>query len=351
MTNEKKWIGEGLKPNSVNCNVLNVLRTLIENENTIVYIPDGYKKGSTSSSLDSRVHFYPSEAGRRIEVVGITSNQERFNFSLQGLVNVLVEQDLPNSTEVKLVPKKVWRQYNIIRDSKLMFDYIIARLDEESFNDLRDAGLLYYNGMQVPENHCFNSDFLYKVMLKDIPLISLNWAQPVNIGLYKMMKEDLLISNKLKDLKILKSDLIEKTGFVSKPSEDSDIYIEKYDTSKISTKLRESYEANCITYSLSGSEIKTSPDDLEIGYINSFDTVEKVIKEMSCLSKRQKELRFMIRCIIMAIENSKKQGSYNWSDEYLVPRSKNRYRKETTIEVDGELIKLVRDRYTKKVNL
>lgn len=335
----KKYIGEGLKNTGPNLNVLNVLRTLIENKNTVVYIPDGYKK-STNSGSDPKVHFYPSEAGRRIEVVGITSNQTRFNFSLLGLVNVLVEEYLPNTNEVQLAPKKVWRQYNIIRDSKLMFDYIIAKLDKSSFDDLRDADILYYNGVKVPRNHCYNSEFLYKVMLKDIPLISLNWAQPVNIGLYNMMKEDISISQNLKAMKAKLKEL----NYIPLVK-DSDIYTESLLKSPNSKETEEYYDAECIVYRFPDLE----KENFVVEDFSEYSPVQ-LSEFINDLKNNQKHIRFMIRCVIMAIENSKKKGSYDWSDEYLVPRSKNKYRKETMVDVDGSSVKLVRERSIQKVS-
>ena len=332
-----KFIGEGLKVEGPNLNVINVLRVLVEDKGSIVYIPHGYKK-ETSTSGDPKVHFNPVEAGKSIKVTDIQSNQERFNFSLTGLVDVMVEQEIA-SGEVCLVPKKIWRQYNIIRDGKLMMDYIVCKLSEEAFTNLRNAGILYYNGVAVPNNHIYVPDFLYKVVLKDIPLISLNWAQPVNIGLYDYMIEEQELMAKLKILRSLIKEY--KADGQTLPEKNSDIYVEAYSGSE---KVEPTGTAKCVVYSL----VDVPEFDLS-GYEERFPSLVYAEAEKKKLSDRLSDIRFISRCIILAIEESKKKGSYDWSELEKVPRSKNKMRQYATIDVDGKKIGLTRTVFEKSV--
>ena len=159
----KKWIGKGLKnlvKDSPNLNVINILRSLIEDKDSVCYIPLSYIS-ERKTNLDPKVHFQPIESGKTIVVKSITSHRERFNFSISGEVDVYVEYE--NNGIVELVPKKIFRTYTIIRDGKLAIDYIIAKLSKSAFEELKNAGVLYYNGQQVLDNHTYISTFLYKV--------------------------------------------------------------------------------------------------------------------------------------------------------------------------------------------
>ena len=340
------FIGDGLKSEGVSLNVLNILRSLVEDRDSIVYIPQDYKRGSASSGYDSKVHALPSEAGKPIHVIGLSSNQERFNFSVLGLVDIMVEEDSVDG-EVSLVPKKVFRQYTIVRDGNLTMEYIVAKLSAKSFTVLRDAGILYYNGVGVPKNHKHNPDFIYKIKLEGLPVVSCNWARPVVLGLYELMNTDNEVTQTLKVVKELISDYKEEGQFL--PTVSSDVYQEKPDVPSKSTG--EEYEANCVTYEFDdddGNFVLPTKEFLRSTYpdIRVLEAYRKSLAEL------QTNTRFNSRCIIMAIENSKKKGGYDWSEPEKVPRSKNKMRQKCTFVIpDGSVRTLIRTQYTKKVKV
>lgn len=343
----KKWIGEGINSDlksSVSNNVLNVVRALVEDEKSIVYIPNTYANGSTyRTTPDPAVHFLPSECGKSIKVTGIQSNQERYNFSMIGLVDVIVEfpQD-DGSVEVRNM--KIFRQYNIVRDGKLVVDYVSAKLSPESFDDLKKIGILYYNGVIVPENHKHNPDYVYKIVLKDLPIVSSSWAQPVRIGLIKNMEREEEISSKLKVLRILKKEYESLGMFVPTSSDESDIYTEKYGkSSKVEDK--ETEEVECIVYEIKVPSSSYTIEDAR----KEYEDMKSLNDAIRNLNKELRYVRFIIRCIVYSVEESRKKGSYDWSELEDVPRSKNKKRQTTNVNVDGKDYILTRTVYTKTV--
>lgn len=340
-------IGEGLKPEGVNLNVLNILRTLIEDDESVVYIPQDYKRGSAAGYADSSVHMVPSEAGRPIRVLSISSNQERFNFSLMGLVDVMVEE-VQDDGSVNLTPKQVFRQYTIVRDGELTMDFIVAKLSNETFNDLRDAGILYYNGASVPKNHNHNPDFIYKVKLSDLPIVSCNWARPIALGLFRYITDDMLATATLKVVKEVINQYKQEGQVLSYSS--NGIYEEKRD--KASTKRGESYDAPCVTYEISDYDVESKIGDADF-IRHAYPDIRALDRYRKSLTDIQRSARFKTRCIVMAIETSKKKGkdTFDWSELEKVPRSKNKVRQSCTVSTPDGDFNLVRTVYTKTINL
>jgi len=341
----RDFIGMGIKPIGPNFNVINILRTLIEDPECIAYIPHDYVRGTVNRmSPDPKVHFLPSEAGKPMKVVSITSNQERFNFSLLCLIPVMVEK-MDEEGKVTLNPMEVYRQYTIIRDSNLTIEYIYAKLSAEAFETLRDTGVLYYSdGTQVSVHHIYSSNAIYKVSFRDVPIISLNWAQPVRIGLYNLLKRDAYISKEVtflnQNIKKLKAEGQHLIGSMS-----LNIYQEERtynpDSSSKSTKVK----VPCIVYEVDDPSI----DDIQF---TEYYDIKEASDQLSKIKSEQKDIRFISRCIIMAIENTKKKGSYEWSDLEKVPRSKDKYRQYATVELpNGESIVLKRTIYDKEIEM
>lgn len=340
-------IGEGLKPEGVNLNVLNILRSLIEDKESIVYIPQDYKRGSSSGYYDSKVHMMPSESGKPIKVIDISSNQERFNFSVLGLVDVIVEVENEDGS-VDLVPKKVYRQYNIVRDGKLTMDYVVANLSEDSFYNLREAGILYYNGAEVPTNHKYVPGFVYKVKLEGLPIVSCNWARPIALGLYDYMTTD---ADATEQLKVVRSVLkaYKDEGQILPPG-DSSIYIESNEKREGISDKNETYDANCVVYEIPDYVSDTFDEETIRGIYPDIRTLESYRKKLSDI---QKTCRFNSRCIIMAIENSKNKGNktFEWSELAKVPRSKNKMRQECMVDIYNKSVRFTRTEYTKTINI
>lgn len=336
----KEYIGMGIKPTGPNLNVINVLRSIVEDKESIAYVPYDYKKESSRYSRDSRVHFLPLESGCPMKIVDITSNKERFNFNILGMLDVMVEfQDFNGDIELK--QKKIWRQYSVIRDGHLNIDYILAKLSEETFRDLREARILWYNGVQVPLNHKHNKDFIYKVSLKDIPLISLNWAQPVNIGLYNMILDEEMYGRYIKEIKKILKDRSDYNKYNAEEI-DSEFYQEDNIYLK-EDKKDNKVEVKCVTYSI--DKEKNISFDCKFEDMDT-PALENALKDFKSFKKNS---GFGSRCVIWAIEMSKKKGSYNWSDVYQKKSGSSKSYQDTYINVNGEKVKLTRCEYTKMV--
>lgn len=345
-----KFIGDGLKARdssksyNPSFNVLNILRSLIEDQCSSVYIPYNYKNG-TIGNYDPKVHYFPYEAGRPVKITGIQSNKERFNFSLTGIIDVAVEVEKEDGT-VDIQMKKVFRQYNVIRDGKLVIDKLVAKLSEQSFIALRDSDILYYNGFKVMRNHGYNPEFLYKIVLTDVPLVSLNWSRPINLGLYKYMIEEINISNELslikKVIRRYKDLGQELKGYNNEFYTESNS--EQSEDQQIDKVLVE-----CVVY-----EFKNLSNDKDIVRLteedicNRYTDIQSAENARKVLNSRLINIRFIIRCIIMAIEFSRK-GYYNWSEAAKIPRTKDKYEQTCDVELEGRILTLRRVSYSKLV--
>lgn len=346
MESYKKWIGSGINSDlksSINNNVLNIIRALVEDSQSTVYIPNSYQNSSRyRSSGDPSIHFLPSECGKQISVLGLQSNQERFNFSMIGLVDVLVEYPNKDGT-IDLKNKKIFRQYNIIRDGKLTMDYISAKLSKDSFDALKKIGILYYNGLIVPENHNYNKDYVYKIVLKDLPLVSYAWAQPYRIGLIQYMNREEELCTILKTLRSLMKEYKSEGREISVSNEESEIYYEKYSGSQKVEKDIE--EVDCIVYSIDTKyiySIETAREE----YDGDIDSLNESIKKYN---KELRYVRYLIRCMVYSIENTKKNNSFIWSESEKSNRS-NKIKQTYKVNLDdGSAYTLTRTTYKKKV--
>lgn len=340
----KVLIGEGLKPQGPNLCVLNVMRSLLEDKESVVYIPQDYVLGTLKQKFDSKVHKNPVEAGEPIVVTSIKSHAERFNFSLSGTVKVMVEEELPDGT-IDLVQKKIFRSYNIIRDGKLTINYIVCKLSKESFNDMKEAGILYYNGVKVPMSHNYQPDFLYKVVLDKIPLISLNWAQPHQIGLYKYLLEEITLTNEQTRLNALIKAY--KAEGQTLPISDADFgyYQEKEDTEYDNNEVI-TYEADCVVYRLKNKKVAEVSEEVFKATYPDLVSATQALRE---IKGRLRDIRFVYRCIVWAIEHSAKKGSYKWSESYKVPASKGKVGQIAEVTYNDEVLTLERITFKKEV--
>lgn len=337
---KQTFIGKGLKglvKGSPNLNVLNIIRTLVEDEKCECYIPFEYSK-EKKTSTDPRIHFMPVESGKKINIKTIQSNKERFNFSITGEVDVYVEYEGDNGS-IDLVPKKIFRTYTIIRDGKLTIDYVIAKLSEETFNELRNANVLYYNGVEVPKEHNYVSEFLYKVKLTNIPLVSYAWAQPQQIGLYANLDEENILSNTLTEVnRIIKA--FQSEGKVIVNDNENSIYYnepwlgEERNGNKI--------ECDCVTYEVK-NENETNQEYIDI----AMKGIDSAVRVKKTINKLLKDLRFIDRCIIMAIELSSTKGNFNWSEPKITGRTVLTENRTTEVPGLGRMYELTRKSYKK----
>ena len=321
----KKYIGEGLKSSGPNLNVLNVLRALLESDSRI-YIPSDYESENAVVSFDPRVIGLPKVDDRPLIATGITSNSERFNFSISCLRSVLVAYPDISAEIVEMREKKVFRNYTIIKDGVLKNTQIYAEIPEDLFDIMVAAGILYYNERRLVEiNHKYIPNFPYLIDFSNIPVVSLNWAQPDNIGLYDYMVEELKLSQMLKVIRALRKEF---PVSVEISEEESDIY-----SDVIHTTAKNTSEYPYITYSFP----ELAKEDLinREAYRESIQNLSYT--ELTTLyrvyNKKLEAVRFMKRCIIFAIESSSKKGSYEWTDLVEVPRSKDKFSQTTTVLV------------------
>lgn len=339
---KQAFIGKGIKElvkNSPNKNVINILRSIIEDEDCTCYIPLSYS-AEKKTTTDPKIHFNPIEAGKAIVATSIQSNKERFNFSINGEVDVYVENEDENNGVISLIPKKIFRTYTVIRDGKLTIDYIIARLSEETFYDLRRAGILYYNGAKVADNHVYAPNFLYKIVLTDMPLISYAWAQPQQIGLYENLDEENKLANTLKEVKAIIKRFTDAGVALPVFPEDSIYYNEKYFGED---RVGEKVLCECITYEVK-NENEVIDEYIERASLNILEA-SKVKKE---INRKLREIRFINRCIEMAIENSSTKGNFEWSEPKTSGRTIIKTTQICNVAGIGRMYELKRVSYSKE---
>lgn len=329
MVMDSKFIGKGLKVSGPNLNVLNVLRVLIEDEGrSIVYMPANYERG-TRKRVDEHVHHGHRYAPVPLPIQDFVPNMERFNFSVRGLKEVLVE----NEQTGELEPKKVFRTYNIIRDGELHIDKLEAKLSKEVYDELVAAGLVYDQvGRKVEENKTHVPDYVYTINLSGIPLVSTHWAQPTQLKFVENLVEEAYLTELLKYMNKLKREY-EATQTYGGESQESDIYVEK--SKYANEEPVDTYEADCVLYRVKGYKHKEINEDT---MRKSYPTMEILLHDIRNVKKRLSVLRFLIRAVAFAIHNTKYQGSktFDWSEPAPLPRSKNKMVERAPVVVNGQ---------------
>ena len=314
-------IGKGLTTikNSPNLNVLNILRALIEDDNCEVYIPLGYAK-ERYAEYQENIIFNPIEAGVTMKVHSLSSHQERMNFSIGGTIQVYVEH-VDECGNIEYLSDTVYRTYNVIRDGELNMSYVIARVSEDGFKLLAKSGVLYMNEIQMTENHKYLPNFLYKVNLTNIPLVSYAWAQPQQCAFIESLKRESILANTLK-----------KVNQIIKENDYS-----KNNSSFYSTK--NSYalevEAQCVVYGLT-----KSIDDVDEELIAQCVDAESTYHIKNMINSELKSVRLKNRVITFAME---KHSHIAWGDVVTKPRSNKQYQYALVENVEIERIE-----YTKK---
>ena len=92
---------------------------------------------------------------------------------------LVAENEGTENEVIKLVDKKVWRNYNIFRDGELVIDHIVAKLSENAFNELKAAGgILYLGDKELTNGFPYDATMIYTIKFNGLPLVSCNWARP-----------------------------------------------------------------------------------------------------------------------------------------------------------------------------
>lgn len=276
---DRKFIGAGLKPTGPSHCLLNVLRVLVEDERNKVYVPAGAYKRIGLMTRDLNV--IESPLGKTLEVVRITGNDTRFNFSLLCLKEIDV--NLPEG----IVSRKVWRYYTIIRDGNLNLPELKARLSEDGFEILQTAKV-------IGTNEVYSATRTYDLNFKNIKMVSSAWANPIDLRLVPLLQEE-------KELEAQQTALNARVkSFGRELAEDSLIYREKAEV--VDGVTVDTYEAPCVEIRLMG--YKAAGDLLHISNMGYEEAVARV-KEVR---QRLNAVRFIIRCIVFAMEATKSRA-------------------------------------------
>ncbi|AMM45093.1 hypothetical protein SP15_285 [Bacillus phage SP-15] len=332
------YIGEGLKSTGPNLNVINILRVFIEDEESVLFIPADYERGSRKR-VDEKVHHGHRYAPVAMKVDDFVSSIDRFNFSVRGLKDVHVENE-----SGQLEPRQVFRTYNIIRDGELFIKKVEAQLSQSAFELLTAAGVVFDQvGRKVETEYDRIPDYIYTIDLTGLPLVSNQWAKPNHIKLYDLLELDVFLTQRNKELNKLEKEYKAKLAPETVSSDDK-VYIESTKYSK--EEADGYYEANCVEYRIKAKKPKFDEAQLR----EQFPNYESVSKQLSFDKKYRAYLRFIYRAVILAIELSKKQGSYEWSEEKPLPRSDKKTFKEATVtNSQGENVVLQRITWTEQV--
>ena len=332
----RDFIGYGLADEGPNKNVLNIIRVLVEDKDSTIYIPYDYMTEKTNKERDPKLHFLPKESGRPLQVVDVQGNKERFNLSVKCLVDVKVEVAENEGTEnevINLVDKKVWRNYNIFRDGELVIDHIVAKLSENAFNELKAAGgILYLGDKELTNGFPYDATMIYTIRFNGLPLVSCNWARPNALNFHEMLLKSQRLAEQIKQGKKY---IKENIAFVNEPEDDT-IYKENvsYNNNKVGK------EVPCVTYT-----IVENP-----GYkVPKFEASQTVVKDVDRMKKEQNDLDFKCFCIKWALETSVKKNSYTWGDLYQKRKNSSKYYQETIVDIDGVSYRLERCQYNKAI--
>lgn len=328
-----KLIGKGFKACGPNRNVINLLIFLSENNlyGSELYIKvNEYERDN--SAVDSKIHNGVDNQLSRIKITSITSSKERFNFSLNCLRDVYVLNEDTNEYE----PKKVYSNYNVIRDGQLVLNKLYGQFSKNVFKLLRRADVLVDQNGNTGNDIKYGKEYIYTINLSNMPLVSLNWAQPDNIGLYDLMYQEVIhMLSRSYAKKLL--NIYESNGQVLFEEPNDDIYTRVYNYTKSNSKSdkEKSIEKSNIIYRIPEfNKLELNKIDISVITSQCYD-IYSTSNYIKSINKDLNRIRLKTRCIIFAIENSKKKGSYEWSELKKLPRSKDKMYQETVIDYKG----------------
>lgn len=302
---DRKFIGQRLKPVGPSHNALNVLRTLIEDPENVVYLPQGAYQRSGVLTRDPRV--LESPLGSTLRVMGYVSHESRFNFSVRCLKDVKVIPEHGGTPE----DKKIWRTYNIILDGNLHTPELMATLSEPSFRMLEEAGV-------IESGSVYSATSAYTLNLRNLKMVSPVWANPATLGLVNLLKEEAELEAEQtalnRHIKIISS---ETSG---PSSEDSDMYTEKAEA--VEGVEFEYYSAPCVEIRLMGYKVQ-SYNCLHMNY-------EKANARVREVRQRLIVVRFLIRAMTFAMEVTSSK-TIHWDSGKYVQRGKYEKLEQTAV--------------------
>ncbi len=318
---DRSFIGNGLKPTGPSHCVLNALRQLVEDPEVTLYLPKGAYKRSGVLKRDPRVIENP--LGRELKVIGFTSKEDRFNFSLKTEKWVKVKPEEGGAPR----DMKIYRTYNVILDGNLHITELLAQLSATSFTMLQAAGV-------IDNRETYDGTKTYTLNLRGLKMISPNWANPTIIGLVPLLKEEKELEAEQKALNARKKATVTSAILSEKKQDDdeSDVYREK---SELVTKgvVFETYQAPCCEIRLMSYKAKA------YDAICASMTYEAADARVKNVRRRLTAVRWIIRSIVYAM-NSVGSKKIPWG----APEEKNYKgvkRMESIAVYDGSELKRV----------
>lgn len=317
-TDGRRFIGSGLKAVGPNHSVLNVLRLLIEDKGSVLFIPKGAYKRGGELTVDPAV--IQGNGERVLEVLDLISSNERHNFSLRTLKDVRV---LPRNEKGEVIPnakpedKKVFRAYNVIRDGNLVLAELEARLSPESFTQLVAAGV-------IKADTKYEAARTYTLDLRNLKMISPAWAKPATLGLVGLMKAEADLEEKQTALNAHKKALV--AGGYKPKAADSDSLIYREQSKKDEERETDTYKATTVEYRLMGYK----PAPFKVDGLN-WEEADTLVKE----TRRELSIiRFKIRATVFAMERCN-QTSIKWGS----PKTTGKGTEERLATFDGAKLK------------
>ena len=141
-----------------------------------------------------------------------------------------------------------------------------------------------------------------------------------------------IVNSKIKEFK-------ENGQVINTSLEDSIYYNESYfGEEKIGSKKL----VECIIY-----EVENNNEVID-EYISKCIDINEANKIKKLINKKLKNVRFINRCVIMAIEKSSNKGNYDWSELSKIPRSKDKMFQICEVKGYGKTYTLKRTIFNKE---
>ena len=161
----------------------------------------------------------------------------------------------------------------------------------------------------------------------------------MQIGLYENMDMENKLANTLKKVNKIIKDFKEAGQIVPSFPEDSIYYNEPYLGEE---RTGDKVLCECIVYEIQNE------DEVIDEYINKCTDIVEATKVKKEINKKLKNIRFINRCVVFAIESSKTKGNYEWSEMFKIPRTKEKYAQTTMVPGLGKMYELKRINYKKE---
>lgn len=276
-------VGKGFSPWGSRRNVINVLRLLKEDPESLLFLGKGKYTFSGVQTTDPLV-IHPTE--RTLEPEALLTSGSRLNFGLTTLKDIRLARK-SEEERGRPVKKQEWRSYNVILDGILNVNELQAVLSKDSFQLLQLAGA-------IEKKKEFAKNEKFTISLSNMPLVSLVWAQPELLGLSCLMQEEVhLRAQQTAINKVV-------NAFGQEKKIDENIYQEE---AQPSDGLTEPYKVSFVTYDLPDYKDK---EDYSENYCKL--DYEQAVARQKAIRNRLKNVRVAMRIIKFACETAERRG-------------------------------------------